>query len=88
MAAYRGDPDDGNCFLPVTATKHVLVATFFVEYWADMEVETLAKRTVAALQESGLCPDALSFCQQTQENMLLIFKTVPVLDVENHLNMN
>ena len=87
-AKYRGDPDDGGCFLPLTSTNHVLVAVFFVQYWADMEVEQLARNTVIALQKSGLCEDALSFCKQIQENCLMIYKVVPVLDIENHLNMN
>jgi hypothetical protein len=85
---YRGDPDDGSVFLPLTATKHVLVATFFVQFWADMEVETLVRETVYSLKSSGLCEDALSFSFFTTENCVHIYKSIPVLDVENHLNMN
>jgi hypothetical protein len=85
---YRGDPDDGNIFLPLNSTKHVLVATFFVKFWADMEVENLVRETVCSLKSSGLCEDALSFSFFTTEDCVHIYKKVPVLDIENHLNMN
>jgi hypothetical protein len=85
---YRGDPDDGVCFLPTNATKRVLVAVLLVEYFADMEVEQLVRGVVSSLMQSGLCEDALSYCQLTTENCVNIYKVVPVLDVENHLNSN
>lgn len=88
MVAYRGDPEDGNIFLPVTTTRNVLVATFMVTYWANMEVESLVRDVTCSLKNSGLCEDALRFGIEYQENMVLIYKVVPIFDVENHLNYN
>jgi hypothetical protein len=72
-----------NYFLPSDSTKKVLVATIFV---GDGDHTELATDLIRVLACSGYHPDAIRWGMTSTDCILCLYKTVPCLDIFNHLH--
>ena len=71
-------------YLPTDALKKVLIGTMFLEEKADELIVEIIKTII----KSGHHKDAIKWGYSYGDGIVCIYKQIPVLDVENHLNSN
>jgi hypothetical protein len=72
-------------FLPITSTKKVLIGTIFIDDNAG-DYDPMMTTILRGIIGSGIHLDALSWGYAQGDGIICIYKRVPLLDVENHLN--
>jgi hypothetical protein len=76
-------------YLPLDTLKRVPIGTILLD--TEAETEYLYKMLTSffkAIYDSEFHEDAISFCFHISEGIIVLYKRVPLLDVDKHLEPN
>jgi hypothetical protein len=74
-------------YLPFNSTKKVLVATITTD-GEDGNYQEMIRDILRVFRERSFHEDAIKYCCVFMEEIILIYKVVPLLDISKHLEEN
>jgi len=76
-------------YLPLNSLMRVPIGTIILDTETDSEYVTMMLKGIfKAIHDSGYHEDSRGFAFHMCDKMLILYKTVPLFDVENHLSEN